>query len=684
MKKGMIFLVLVALVLIPSMTEARLTQLVITSKESPTFAGLSFGHVGEYERLVGYAKGELDPSNPLNQEIVDIDKAPRNSKGLVEYQMDVFIFKPVDMKKGNARIFYDVLNRGNKLGHNLFNDGLGGNYPGLAADAGNGFLMKEGYTFLWSGFQCTYSLSGNAGGGSRLYIPPGNPGNLMIADFPVAKKPNGDPIVGLSREEFIPDASYPLTATSYVVNLTYPAADLTPAKATLTVREHQKDPRQTPAGMSWKYLNEWQIQITRPSDTVAFDNGAIYEFIYPAKDPQVTGMTFASLRDLISFLRHGVKDDLGNPNPLAPGGKPITNKAIAFGASQSGRYIKNFVYDGFNQDEMGRLVFDGVMTHIGGSRLNWINTRFSQTGRWSRQHEDHYQVNDQFPFTYRRLHDRLSGEHDGLLVKCGKTHTCPKIMQTDTDSEMWQARASLVATDTKGHDIKLPKIVRAYLFGGTQHYNAYPIAPPSRGICQQLSNPLNYRPLLRALLVAMDWWVTYGIEPPYSHFPQRHDGTLVHSDQHSTGFPHIPGVTYNGGFNFLQLTDYDVQPPAVDGYYPVYVPKVDSDGNAIAGIRLPDIEVPIATYTGWNLRASGYAGGELCSGTGSYIPFAKTKAERQASGDPRLSIEERYKNHDNYVRKVTRAAHELVEDRLLLWEDAKKIIEAAKASDIGK
>jgi hypothetical protein len=696
MRKGMIFLVLGALFLVPSLTEARLTQLVITRTESPTFEGSSFGSVGQYERLVGYAKGELDPKDPLNKVIVNIDKAPRNGHDLVEYQMDVYILKPVDLKKGNGRIFYDVLNRGGKLINSYFNNApsSAGNNPHLAADAGNGFLMKEGYTLLWSGWQCTYPISGSAGDGSRISIPSGNSSGLMVAQFPVAKNSDGTSIVAYSREEFIPDTSYAPTATSYVVNLTYPAANPDPTKATLTVREHQTDPRQTPSGVSWKYLpaesdgNVWRIQITRPTDTVAFDNGAIYEFIYQAKDPLVTGMAFASLRDLVSFLRHGVKDDLNNPNPLAHLGKPTIEKAIGFGSSQSGRYIKNFVYEGFNEDENHRKIFDGIMTHVGGSRLNWLNFEFSQTGRWSRQHEEHYQVNDQFPFTYRTLHDHISGKTDGFLVKCRKQDrdehegTCPKIMQTDTDCEMWQARASLVVTDTKGHDIELPENVRYYHVASAQHSAA--VTPPARpAICQQLNNPLDYRPLFRSLLVAMDRWITYGIKPPHSRHSQRHNGTLVHSDQASTGFPNIPGVTYNGVYSILRLTDYSVQPPHEGPLYPVYVPKVDPDGNAIAGIRLPDIEVPIGTYTGWNHRIKGYAENDLCTGTtGSYIPFVKTPADR--NGDPRLSIQERYKDHSDYVRKVTHAAYDLVRERFLLWEDAKAIIDAAEASDIGK
>lgn len=678
-------LALALTLLLPLVAEARITELVITStgSESPTFEGSSFPPVGQYERLVGVAKGELDPNDPLNAGIVDIEKAPRNARGMVEYDVDIFILKPVDLSRGNGRIFYDVLNRGNKLAIGFFNSGyLGGighgslraNVPQSAADAGNGFLMRHGYTIVWSGWQVSYPIPGQSDiSGSRIQAG----GGRMSARFPTAKNSDGSPIVGLSREEAIVSSN----ASPFVVNLTYPAADLNPANATLTVRERQQDPRQTPPGMSWRYLDQWHIEIVRPSSPV-FDGGAIFEFIYPAQDPTVSGMALASLRDVNSFLRYEVMDDAGNPNPLAPGGRPAIERAIVYGASQSGRFLRDFIYEGFNQDERGRIVFDGAMPDIAGSRRNWINFRFSQTGRFSRQHEDHFQAGDQFPFTYGILHDPISGLTDGILAGCQATGTCPQIMHTDTNSEVWQARASLVVTDTAGEDITLPDNVRAYLFDSAQH--VWLGGVPARGICQQLSNPMDYQPIRRALLVALDQWVTDGTEPPASRFPSRADGTLVPSDQASTGFPAIPGVTYNGVFNWLRLTDYGVQPPAEGDFYPVFVTKVDGDGNGLAGIRPPDVEVPLATHTGWNLRAAGQAQNELCGTTGSYIPFAATRAERLASGDPRPSIEERYKNHGRYVSAIAHAVNRLRQQRLLLDADAQAYKEAAAQSGIGK
>lgn len=665
--KNIFFWFLSAMLLISNLGEAKVIEMVITSKESPTFEALNFGSVGPYERLVGYVRGELKPTDPLNAGIVNIDKTSRNIRGYVEYKVDVFILKPMDLKKGNGRILYDVLNRGDKLCTFFINSGPRGNNPRLAADVGTGFLMKEGYTIVWSGWQCNYSFPGESAG------LPSAGGDRMFAHFPIATK-DGNSLVGLSREEFIEKSN----KSPFIGNLSYPAADIYPALATLTVRENQTDPRKIPKDLTWRYLNQWQIEITRPT---GFDGGAIYEFIYPAKDPIVMGMAFASVRDVVSYLRYGICDDLGNPNPLAPDGRPSVQKTLGMGISQSGRFLRDFIYQDFNIDENGRQVFDGALPIVAGSRKNFCNFEFAQPGRWSRQHADHLQPGDQFPFTYGVLTDPVSGRTDGILAKCQKTGTCPKIMHVDTDSELWQARASLVVTDTTGVDITLPDNVRAYLFASAQHNAAWVM---SRRICQNLSNPLDYRPFLRALIVALDEWVSGGVAPPASRFPKRADGTLVPPDRASTKFPYIPGVIYNGLLNGLRLTDYSVQPPIEGEAYPVFVSRVDSDGNGVAGILHPFIEVPTATHTGWNLRALGQAENELCSSNGSYIPFAKTRDDRLALGDPRLSIEERYPNHDNYVSKVAKAVERLVRERLLIEEDARIIIEAVTLSNIGK
>jgi hypothetical protein len=639
-------------VLAPSIAEAKVTELVIVSRESrPSKASSSSG---QYERLSGFAEGALDPADPLNAGIVNIDKAPRNDEGLVEYRVDVQILKPIDPSSGNGWLLYDVVNRGNKRAIARLNGGSGGNDPWLASDAGTGFLMNRGYTVVWSAWQGDIT----AGEGR------------VVAEFPIAT--NGDePIVGLSREGYDDSGDDPFTGS-----LVYPAADLNPDLATLTLRQNEMDERQTPPGLAWEYVSDREISITRPSGE-EFDGGAIYEFIYPAKDPIVMGIGFAATRDVISHLCY----ESGSDNPLTLGKDPYTKHTMAFGSSQSGRFLRDLVYQGFNQDEAGRQVLDGLIPHIAGSRKTFTNYEFAAPGRYSRQHEDHLFPGDQFPFSYAEVTDPISGQTDSILALCEASDTCPKIMHFDSETELWQARGSLVVTDTTGQDLKLPKNVRAYFASGTQHG---PAAEPAFGICQQLSNPLAYIPVLRPVVVALEQWVEDGRRPPATRYGSVDAGTLVPPDEESTGFPAIPDVTYNGLLNGLRLNDHSVQPPAEGEAYPVLVSKTDADGNSVAGVRLPLLEVPSATHLGWNLRTAGFGEDELCSTTGSYIPFAEEQADREAVGDPRLSLEERYKSHGAYVSRVARAAARLVSQRLLLEEDAERIVEIAANSEVGK
>ena len=656
-------LIVVFFLMFSTDAEAEVVRLEVLEVESPTFEGREFGSVGPYEKIVARAFLEVDPTDPHNAGIVDLKQAPRNAAKRVEFVADVVILKPIDLAQGNGRIFYEVVNRGRKRSLGLINDAPWNNDPTTAADAGNGYLMREGYTVVWSGWQGD--------------VPPAE--GLMRLEVPILTG-----VTGTNQDEFIlSDVYTPFGSLSYSV------ADLDPAKATLTVRQNERDPRVTPFDLSFEYVvaapagvgatSPDQILIHRPS---GFDGGAIYELTYLARDPVVMGLAFASTRDVISFLRQEKSDPMGNPNPLAPNGSPAIRYAYAFGRSQSGRFLRDFLYQGFNEDEKGQRVFEGILPHVAGSRKMFTNYRWAQPGRYSRQHETHLTAGDQFPFTYGVLTDPLTGKRDGILARCLEAKNCPKVMHTDTSTEFWQARSSLVVTDTTGADIELPPNVRAYLIASAPHGNSIDAVPGPTAYCQQLSNPLHVGESMRALLHALDRWVSEGVEPPHSRFPSRSEGTLVTPDPAGMSFPSIPKLTYNGRVNGLRVTDYSAQPPREGKAYPVFVPRVDVDGNDLAGIRMPAVEVPRATYLGWNHRRDGFAEGELCSLTGSSIPFAETRAERKASGDPRLSIEERYPAHEAYVDKVKEAVNRLLEDRLLLEEDAKRIVERAKQSPI--
>src|SRR5262245_15370277 len=620
---------------------AKVVKFEVLRTESPAFEGRSFGTVGTYDRIIARATIAVSPNDSHNAVIADVDRAPRNAQGLVEATTDVEILRPTVAAKGNRALFYDVVNRGSKRLLAYFNDAPAGNDPVRAADAGTGFLMSRGYTVVWSGWQ-----GDTPAGGSRV--------TLTV--------PTVAGVTGPAREEFIfDDKDNPATGA-----LSYPAADLDPAHARLTVRQKEGDARATPAGLSFKFDGPNKISITRPA---GFDDGAIYEFVYTARDPKVMGLGLAATRDLIAFLRR----DTGTQNVLA--GR--IDRAIAFGASQSGRYLHDFLYWGFNADESGRTVFEGLMPHLAGGKKTFTNFRFSQPGRSAYQHADTLYPGAEFPFTYPVTKDALTGKSDGMLARCLASNTCPKIIKTDTELEFYQGRAGLVPIDTAGNAVTMPDNVRMFLLSNLQHAAPFNARSQMTQTCTHASNPLYAGPPLRALMVALDAWITKGTLPPASRYPSRSDGTLAEPNQAAVGFPKIPGVSYPARINQAAVLDESVMPPKRVKAYPAFVPKTDADGRDVAGLRLPTLEAPIATHMGWNLRKAGYGDGELCDNTGSMLPFAKTREERMASGDPRLSLAERYPGAGDRAAAVERAAKKLVADRLLLEEDAKAFVQAA-------
>jgi hypothetical protein len=361
--------------------------------------------------------------------------------------------------------------------------------------------------------------------------------------------------------------------------------------------------------------------------------------------------------------------------------------------SQGCRFVHDFINLGFNESEHGERVFDGVLNWVGGGSGGFFNYRFAQPVRTHRQHIGRWYPERQFPFANQVLFDPITGKTDGRLRRCLASGTCPKTFEANSANEYWVKGGSLLHTDTAGNDLADPANVRFYLFSSLPH-NAG-VGPTGHGICVQPRNPLVPNPGLRALLVALDEWVSVGTEPPATRVPRRADGTLVASlPQSAVRFPSIPGVVYNGLMTTGDLFDYGpflddgiltILPPILVGSpYPAFVPRTDDDGNDIAGIRLPEVAVPLATYTGWGLRAPAFAGDDLCDMWGQKIDFSRTTAERLAAGDPRLSIEERYPNHGSYASAVAHAATGLHRARLLLDEDLEAYIKAAAESTVGK
>ena len=643
---------------------ARVKKIQITAKESPTFGGYSWPGVGQYEKIVGKAFGEIDPKDPKNAVIVDLQLAPRNAKGLVEYSFDFYILKPMDLAKGNHKMLYEPPNRGRKTIAAL-NRGVGGNDPGSVKDAAllaNSFLMPQGYSISFSGWDFS------AGADKADF-------NTTIT-LPVARNPDGSSITGPSYE-YIVNAG-----TSY--ELSYPAATLDRSKATLTHRVHLNDAPKIVPTSGWKYNAEGTAIELLPAGT-SFVRNDIYEFSYTAKDPTVNGVGFAAVRDWNAWLRYETKDDSGTANPLAGDVTRIYTEV----SSQPGRFLNDFRYLGFNQAENGKQVFDGMMQWIAAGDGISINYRWSQPGRTERNRQDHLFVEGRFPFANVMTTDAITGKTDSRYAKCTFTHTCPFAVEIFSANEYWVKAASLMTTDPVGtKDLMDSPFTRIYFMSSMQHGTGNGAA---KGACQQLQNPLDSQAVQRALFTALDKWVTGGTPPPSSQVPKLSDGTLVKPDQNSTGFPQIPGVTYSSFKTTRYLLNYGpdfyatgiptINPPAftppyqdnpANGpIYPSYVPKTDADGNDIAGIRLPEVQVPLATYTGWGLRAGPHSN-DGCEGSGQYIPFPKTKADRLASGDPRLSIEERYGNSETYSSLLRDAVNNLVRLGFLLPIDAER------------
>jgi hypothetical protein len=638
----------VALGAISHAAMAEVVRFELTGPPRPALEGRSFGAVGPYVEIRARATIALDPADPRNAVIADIDRAPRNAQGRVEATADVVILRPADLSRGNGTLMVEPPNRGRRIVTQVLNDSSAAGTTRLeqAADAGNAWTFRQGMTLAWVGWQGD-STPGPQG--MKVQVP-------RIAG-----------ITGPSREEFVFDN----TTNPAIGTLTYPVAD--PASIVLTVRARQEDARRTPAGLTYRLLDGDRIEITRPA---GFDAGAIYEMTYTARDPLVLGMGFAGFRDVTAFLRREGSD----ANPLAVNGRSTVTATMGMGISQSGRFLRDYLHLGFNEDTRGRPVFDGLVAHIPGSRRTFMNTRWAQPGRNPSDHTDRLYAADQFPFTYATTTDPLTGARDGLLRRCRTSNTCPRVFQTDTEFEFWGARGSLTYTDAAGRHVDLPPEVRGYMMTGHPHYAVAQAVANRNPMCQMPMNPLQAGAPTRALVAALEAWVREGAEPPASRVPMVAHGTLVAAADN----PAIPGMARMTSWTPAPLLDTSKNPPAVVGSYPILFPRLDADGNAIGGLRMPVIEAPRATYTGWNPRAAGFGEGALCTNQGGVIAFAATRAERQAANDPRLSIEERWPNQAAYVAAVRASAERLQAERLLLAEDAQAIVAAAEANTLAR
>jgi len=663
------------------------------------YGGQSFGSVGPYEVIAGIVHGKLDPRHPANAGIVDIALAPRGADGMVSYSEDFVILRPKN-PSGPQVLFYDVVNRGNKVASGTFN-GASGNFT--TGSPGNALLMRLGYTVVWSGWQGNIAQTGHGDTAS------------VGTSFPSAVNPDGSAITGASREEYVLDAltaqgpGYNASTGMATVTLTYPPANLGDRNVTFNWRQSWRTadgsmtfsvPSTPVPASNWSYSPDGTQLIFKPA--TGADLGSIYEFIYQAKNPTVMGLGFAAVRDLVSFLRYERADHQGNANPVAlgktcargndrcrPGQALNFDAAVMEGVSQSGRFTKDFLWQGFNEIR-GQRVFDGMMPIISASRKTYTNFRWGQPGRWSKEHEDHFQPGDQFPFTYNVIRDPHSEREDGLLKRCLQSDTCPKIVHLDGGFEFGGGRSVLVSTDGLGHDVRVPDNVRLFVVPGVSHGGGAGIEFPGQSaICQYPSSPVLESTIDRALVPVLVDWVLNGTEPPASQWPSMAHGDLAApADQRAVGFPDLSalGIPWGGAlYNRLYKTDYtDAVPVAeLDAPYTVLISRTNSDGIELAGVRVPEAVVPLGTYASWNIRAAGHAQGEACYANGGLFAFAPDAATRKSRGDPRLSLAERYPGGKaQFVAQVQAAAQALVAQRLLLPEDVAVYVGQAQAQTL--
>jgi len=645
----------VVLAVLAAPATAEVTRVSIASR-AVVANGQWFGAAGPYEKISGTVFFELDPADPHNRAIADLDLAPRNARGRVEFSADLFILAPQDPARGSGSVLFEISNRGNKGLLTTFNRATGSLDPMLPEHFGDGLLMRNGFTLVWVGWEFDVG-----------------PLPAMSVKAPIATN-NGAPIVETIAATFNVDAPAAEVAISDVPK--YPPLDFNDATAQLTVRDLVWDKPIVLPRASWKFVKPEptagggrcgaNAECPRLALSTGFEPGRLYELHYRTQNPPVSGVGLAAIRDVASAIRNGNRAIV-----------PASGRYLhVYGASQSGRFLRTFLYDGFNADEQNRRVFDGVMPHIAAAARADFNRRFSQAVGL-----DQFGAL-RFPFTDAAQRDDGTGRRDALLGKYPSPDLQPKIMYTNSSVEYWGTgrAAALIHTSLDGtSDLTLPANVRAYFFAGSQHGPAaWPPAAAraaeganSRGTGQNIGNPTLHIEL-RALLLSLDRWVRDGTEPPASKYPHLSDGTLTPVAQ--LKWPALPGVASPKQIPVPMRASGDGPP----GAWPFLVPQVDDDGNEIGGIRLPDQAVPIGTLTGWNFRSPATGNpAAIVPLAGSLIPFAKTAAAR--GNDPRKALDERYHGKSDYLGRVTEAGLALVKDGYVLREDLPYLLERAAA-----
>jgi hypothetical protein len=626
------------LLLTPLVLPAALVRVEI-SERSPILDGKAFGKTGAYERLVGKAYFAVDPMSQANKDVVNVQLAPRNAKGQVEFYADFVLFVPTDPKKSNGTVFFEVSNRGRKSILHAFSQGKGSNDPRTAEEFGDALLLEQGFTLAWLGWQ--------------FDVPREPP--LMSVTVPVAKKADGSPIQGLVRSDFVPDQG--ITSFSLGDRLFFPyrAAPGTDASATLTERSLANGPRRVIPRGDWSFTDD-RGAVQKAS---GFESGKIYEVVYKSQDPPVAGLGMAGIRDFISALKSG-----SAPAPLASLA-PATRRSLAFGSSQSGRFLRTFLYQGFNKDEHGRKVFDGVWASVAGGGRGNFNHQFAQPSRDARPFFNFYYATDIFPFTDLKQTDPLTGLEGGILVRAEQDKVVPKLFYTNSSYEYYGRAASLMHTTLDGADAPLGATTRLYVMAGGNH-GPGSVPPAASRNTRYLNNGNDYQWVMRGLLIAMQQWLANDVAPPPSVYPRVDRKELATIDK--IHFPKLPGVIppkrvhdvfrLDFGPEFRTRGIVTIEPPKMGAPFTILLPQVDADGNDIGGIKTPQVAVPLAVHTGWNLRNPAIGSPEeLFSMVGSYFPFPKQK------------VIERYHDRAAYLGKIRAAAKKLASERYVLESD---------------
>ena len=645
-------------ILAPAEALARVVRVTIESREL-LGRSASFGMTGAYERITGRVYYAFDPANPENRRIVDLDRAPRNARGEVEASSEFVMLLPLDPRRRNGVTLVDVVNRGGMTVGVFHLAAQRSLQPSDSAYYGEAFLLRHGYTVVMVGWQWD--------------IPPGATG---LHFFPPVAGDSSRPITGLVRSDITIDAATHSIPLGHRVGgsqaLGYAVSDPDDAANTLTVRDGPLAPRRVIPRGDWRFAREESGAAVPDPRSVylaaGFQSGKIYEVVYRAKDPVVVGTGLAAVRDLISYLKY-------DSTSIAP-----TRFGIAYGVSQTGRFLRHFLYEGFNTDERGRMAFDGIFSHTAGAGRGSFNHRFAQPSRDAQPYSTFFYPTDLFPFTSVSESDPLTAARGGLRTDWRQGSRQPKVFYVDGGYEYWGRAASLTHTSVDGRrDVGFLPSERRYVLSSAQHSGPAGFPPPDaqkfEGVRAWRGDPLDQRLALRALLVALTRWVRDSAAPPASVYPTLRAGTLVRADTRRN--PVIPGVRFpTAPYTPHRLSlgeDWRAgvivrEPPEVGAPYTVLVPRADSLGNELGGIQSVEVRVPLGSYLPWQLRTTPPTD-RLVSFQGTFVPLQRVEADRRSIGDSRPSLERMYKSMDAFLEAVDRATETLVRQRFLLPED---------------